>query len=49
MERFLENTDSESDAPFRPRMPLLANPRALGMHQEGQCAELANATELIDL
>src|SRR5258706_13063271 len=50
MGAFLENTDSESDAPFRPRMPLMANPPCSGgVHQEGQCAELANATELIDL
>src|SRR5712675_2276793 len=48
MGAFLENTDSESDAPFRPRMPLMANPPCSGgVHQEGQCAELANATELI--
>src|SRR6267154_1505 len=40
-ERFLENTDSESDAPFRPRMPLMANPRALG-----ECIRKANALSL---
>src|SRR5882762_234812 len=46
MGALLENTDSESDAPFRPRMPLMANPPCSGgVHQEGQCAELANATE----
>ena len=40
-ERFLESTDSESDAPFRPRMPLMANPRALG-----ECIRKANALSL---
>jgi hypothetical protein len=49
-ECFLENTDWESDALFRPRIPLMANPRCSGgVHQEGQCAEVAHVAELIDL
>src|SRR5882724_3064950 len=40
-ERFLESTDSESDAPLKPRMPLIANPRALE-----ECIKKANALSL---
>jgi len=45
MERFLESYRFRIGCSVQTRMPLMANPRALGVHQEGQCAELANATE----